>query len=358
MSLPAARIADPSAHGGVINMGFPTVLIGNMPAARIGDMHVCPMVTGVVPHVGGPIVLGAFTVLTGMVPQARQTDLMVCVGPPDTVMMGMPTVHVGMVGGGGIGAIFMGMALGGIAILKSLTGQNYPRSELINGQLVTKYSESITIQGGSAAYQGTVVSDLNTISQTKMGKALLAEYAKTGKHLTIQPIPTSDDQNNGGCGAVNGGVGKHMYRADGKPGTGTDSVIDYNPSYAEEYRGADGKTYNADPHETLAHEMVHGLHNAQGKNARAEVKPGNFTNREEMQTIGANDGIHDHSNDPITEAALSKEYGRSPRPDHDSVTGSTYQDHNGNWHKATDDLAGTTTDTVVPAPPGGGRPNR
>ena len=65
------------------------------PAARITDMHVCPMVTGVVPHVGGPIVKGEFTVITGFMPQARITDIAVCVGPPDMVAMGSTTVLVG-----------------------------------------------------------------------------------------------------------------------------------------------------------------------------------------------------------------------------------------------------------------------
>lgn len=65
-----------------------------MPAARIGDNHVCPMVTGVVPHVGGPIAMGAFTVLTCSSPQARIGDMAVCVGPPDAIAMGAFTVIV------------------------------------------------------------------------------------------------------------------------------------------------------------------------------------------------------------------------------------------------------------------------
>jgi uncharacterized Zn-binding protein involved in type VI secretion len=65
------------------------------PAARIGDMHVCPMVTGVVPHVGGPIIPPcAVTVLTGSIPQARVTDMLVCVGPPDVIVLGSFTVLV------------------------------------------------------------------------------------------------------------------------------------------------------------------------------------------------------------------------------------------------------------------------
>ena len=65
------------------------------PASRITDMHVCPMVTGIVPHVGGPIALGCFTVLTGSLPQARVTDIAVCVGPPDMIALGAFTTLVG-----------------------------------------------------------------------------------------------------------------------------------------------------------------------------------------------------------------------------------------------------------------------
>jgi uncharacterized Zn-binding protein involved in type VI secretion len=66
------------------------------PAARVTDMHVCPMFTGPVPHVGGPILPpGAITVLTCMMPQARVGDMCVCVGPPDVIALGSFTVLVG-----------------------------------------------------------------------------------------------------------------------------------------------------------------------------------------------------------------------------------------------------------------------
>ena len=65
------------------------------PAARVTDMHVCPMVTGIVPHVGGPILPPcAITVLIGFLPAARITDLAVCVGPPDMIIMGSTTVLI------------------------------------------------------------------------------------------------------------------------------------------------------------------------------------------------------------------------------------------------------------------------
>ena len=65
------------------------------PAARISDMHTCPMVTGVVPHVGGPITVGSPTVMIGFMPAARIGDMAVCVGPPDTIVKGSATVLIG-----------------------------------------------------------------------------------------------------------------------------------------------------------------------------------------------------------------------------------------------------------------------
>ena len=65
-----------------------------MPAARIGDMHVCPMSTGSVPHVGGPVVMAAPNVLTGGMPQACIGDLLTCCGPPDVVASGAFTVLI------------------------------------------------------------------------------------------------------------------------------------------------------------------------------------------------------------------------------------------------------------------------
>ena len=66
------------------------------PAARITDMHVCPMTNGPVPHVGGPVLPpGAVTVLIGGLPAAAVGDMAVCTGPPDTIIMGSTTVMIG-----------------------------------------------------------------------------------------------------------------------------------------------------------------------------------------------------------------------------------------------------------------------
>ena len=89
------------------------------PAARLTDMHVCPMVTGIVPHVGGPIVApGCPTVLIGFLPAARVTDMAVCVGPPDMIAMGSTSVMIGFLPAARIGDI---TAHGGTIVLGEFT---------------------------------------------------------------------------------------------------------------------------------------------------------------------------------------------------------------------------------------------
>ncbi len=65
-------------------------------AARVGDMHTCPMLTGTVPHVGGPVLPpGCPTVMIGGQPAARVGDMLTCTGPPDTIAAGSATVKIG-----------------------------------------------------------------------------------------------------------------------------------------------------------------------------------------------------------------------------------------------------------------------
>ena len=65
-------------------------------AARITDLHLCPMVTGTVPHVGGPVLTPVLTtVLIGNLPAAAMGSECVCVGPPDSIIKGSATVMIG-----------------------------------------------------------------------------------------------------------------------------------------------------------------------------------------------------------------------------------------------------------------------
>ena len=69
------------------------------PAARLNDMHICPMVKPglvAIPHVGGPITgPGVPTVLIENQPAAVISDSCRCVGPPDSIVKGSSTVMIG-----------------------------------------------------------------------------------------------------------------------------------------------------------------------------------------------------------------------------------------------------------------------
>jgi uncharacterized Zn-binding protein involved in type VI secretion len=84
------------------------------PAARITDMHTCPMVTVLVPHVGGPIIPPCCpTVLIGKLPAARVTDMAICVGPPDVIVKGSAGVYIGKLPAARIGDL---TAHGGVIV--------------------------------------------------------------------------------------------------------------------------------------------------------------------------------------------------------------------------------------------------
>ena len=98
MGQPAARSGDTTSHGTPLapGPGAATVLIGGQPAWRAGaDMHVCPLVDGVKPHVGGTVATGSATVLVGGLPAARQGDTIVEAGAPNTIAQGLATVLIG-----------------------------------------------------------------------------------------------------------------------------------------------------------------------------------------------------------------------------------------------------------------------
>jgi len=92
--MPAAvRVTDITNHGGtVVGPGVPTVNIGGMPAAVVGDMHICviPPNTG---HItGSPFVAGSATVMIGGRPAIRTTDSCICGA---MAAVGFPTVNLG-----------------------------------------------------------------------------------------------------------------------------------------------------------------------------------------------------------------------------------------------------------------------
>ena len=98
MGQPAARVGDQTSHCKPLSPGpgCATVLIGGQPAWRAQvDFHACPLSDGPKPHVGGVVAVGSMTVLIGGMPAARVGDMCVCVGPPDVIVLGSFTVLIG-----------------------------------------------------------------------------------------------------------------------------------------------------------------------------------------------------------------------------------------------------------------------
>jgi uncharacterized Zn-binding protein involved in type VI secretion len=169
------------------------------PAARITDMHVCPMVTGIIPHVGGPILPpGGVTVLTGCLPQARVSDMLVCVGPPDvivkgsmtvlvmglpaarmgdmtahggTIILGFPTVLIGDAGGGGGGG-------GGGGALMPKMPKAGKTGEAAAGTQYTEQVDSVTATGTPS--QADALTTSNAFAQPEAQAQTLKEAAKEG----------------------------------------------------------------------------------------------------------------------------------------------------------------------------------
>jgi uncharacterized Zn-binding protein involved in type VI secretion len=97
---PAARVGDPTSHGGlIVGPGVATVLIGGLPAAVLGDTTSCPLSSGtppaLVPHAGGPIVSGSATVLIAGRPAARAGDANAENQASAILLIGAPSVIIG-----------------------------------------------------------------------------------------------------------------------------------------------------------------------------------------------------------------------------------------------------------------------
>jgi len=95
---PAATLGDMTAHGTPLapGPGSVNVIIGGKPAWRAGsDMHTCPLVDVLKPHVGGVVAMGSTRVFINGLPAARVGDAIVEIGPPNVIVTGVFTVMIG-----------------------------------------------------------------------------------------------------------------------------------------------------------------------------------------------------------------------------------------------------------------------
>lgn len=269
-----------------------------LPAARVGDPHLCPMVTGVVPHVGGPILPpGAPLTMVGGPFAARVSDMATCVGPPDVIAMGAATVLIQ----GLPAARATDMTVHGGVLLPGLP------TVLIGGPAFV-IPPVITIKG-PPLFQQQVVRDLYFLSTTPSGQELFRRLQAAGQPVTIIPNPGT----NGFCSPVS--------PADARAGAPTGSVVQYNPNYRSNAFDSAGNMIAQPPQVILGHELMHGLANSEGTHQYGTDPAGPASqpniDREESHAIGTGS----HNGDPLNENSLRNDLGLPRRDNHRGTLG-------------------------------------
>jgi len=306
------------------------------PAARIGDMHVCPMVTGLVPHVGGPVMPPGWpTVLIAGIPAARATDMVTCTGPPDVIIMGSSTV---LIGGKPAASVTSTTAHGGTITLGAPTVLIGGPSVVLNikplvvktGRLASfkdwlkcafskeyKFSDHITVKG-DLAFRLETRENLRKLYGTNSGRALLNSLETSGNSVKIHECAHGNDA---------AGDGPNWADPDLFNGRGKDAYVKHNPYGGPLYNNGSAWD-NPDPAVTLGHELTHASHIANG-NLPGDITSGSKVPNdpvtglpltralEERRTTGLpGDAAHnlpDYSNEPFSENAIRNELGEPPR---------------------------------------------
>lgn len=264
-------------------------------ACRVTDLHLCPQVTIIVPHVGGPAYPAApVTVLAEGLPALRLADFATCIGPPDVEFEGAATVLVG--GLPWVGR-FHKTAHGGILLLAAATVQI--------GDPTFSLPPQVTIRG-PASFQNQVIRDMFLLYNTPSGKELWRRIEAADQPITI--VPESDPHNS--FAAPNDG-------GDAAAGRPTGSTVRYNPDVAVFVFDSAGNRIPMAPQVILGHEMVHALNNAEGTHHTAAVDPAPpasqpTINEEEAATIGTGS----HSGDALTENTFRSDLGLPRRDNH------------------------------------------
>jgi uncharacterized Zn-binding protein involved in type VI secretion len=220
------------------------------PAARVGDMHICPMVTpGLppIPHVGGPILPpGAPTVLIGGMPAARMSDMAVCVGPPDVILMGSPTVLIG-----GMMAARIGdpTAHGGVIAV------GFPTVMIGNAAGAPGGFGAGIVLTGTPAEQAQLAALLNGIRDSGPLGAAFVNRLETAATPTQFAIGTSATRADGTViQLANTGGGITLRPTESASGN---NEVHIDPTNLINYAGTDGAQHTETPQGLLLHEAGH-----------------------------------------------------------------------------------------------------
>jgi len=290
------------------------------PAARISDMHTCPMSDGPKPHVGGPISgPGHPQTLIGKEPAARVSDMATCVGPPDVIIAGAATVLINFLPAARQldntahgGAITMGessVLIGGPQFLCPFA-ITYSAGQ-------AQFGTAITIIG-SGDFQSKAIAAYVKLSTTPSGQKMINGIQNSGKNVTVldgRDPNVTQNQSINSCRGANG----------------TNSTICWDPSKhnLHGFTTPSGQPLPTGSDIILGHETVHAYHNSTGTNANGPRdsygrQKGASSRGEERATVGAGGtsivdpagntaSVPDHSGDSPTENSLRRELGLPER---------------------------------------------
>lgn len=224
------------------------------PAARTTDLHVCPLINGLVPHVGGPVIMGAPTVLIGMMPAARVSDMCTCVGPTDPILVGSPTVMIEFKPAARMGDSTMH---GGKIVI------GFPT--VMIGDMGMGRPVGAPVPTGGIVWQkqpGATDADLAKAQQ-------MWEDAKSRRNpdgskpptvLALEGLENSDKTTTIMVGP-DGNYEQAENVADGmNPAKGTNTTIHFNPNKTADYNDGTPR----DPESSQAHEAMHAWEDVQG----------------------------------------------------------------------------------------------
>jgi uncharacterized Zn-binding protein involved in type VI secretion len=262
---------NPSSHvgGPIVGPGAPNILIGGFPAARVSDFATCP---------GAPDVLamGAATVLIAGLPAARQVDGTAHGG---LVVLGCPTVLIG-------GATYSARPVTPVQV---------------GDDVLLRYGKSLYVRPapGDSSYQASVVAALVRLDTTKNMRAAIDALEATQNHVTIrQYVPPN------GWGKYNAYCQPYDAAAAQSAG-GSSSAVAWDPNIHGFGPPGTPPNYEQPGSDViLAHELIHGVHNAEGKQPDAPVNSDQINVGEERNTVGLPAQTYDRTGDPLNGTQL------------------------------------------------------
>jgi len=215
------------------------------PAARISDMHTCPMVTPgtpPIPHVGGPITMGCPTVQIGFMPAARVGDMATCVGPPDSIAKGSLGVTIGYMPAARMGDLTLHGGVISVGFPTVLIGE------------MGSFGPGIVLVG-TPAEMAQLAAMLESIRNSgPLGAAFIHRLETAATPTRFQIGTSATDAAGNVIQLSNTGGGVTIRPTDSVSG---DNEVYVDPTNLINYNGTDGNQHQETPEGLLLHEAGH-----------------------------------------------------------------------------------------------------